>query len=93
MSDKDWIEENTIIEIEPLPADSRSMAEGFNRYLRNHLGHFMASKKIIRATQGNTEEELAAIQAEMYIPVFTSNDAKEGPAAFAEKREPNWTGT
>lgn len=52
-----------------------------------------ASKKVIRATQGNTEDEMMAIQAEMYIPVFTSNDAKEGPAAFAEKREPNWTGT
>ncbi|MDW3218697.1 MAG: crotonase/enoyl-CoA hydratase family protein [Acidimicrobiales bacterium] len=52
-----------------------------------------ASKKIIRATQGNTEDEMMAIQADMYIPVFTSNDAKEGPAAFAEKREPNWTGT
>ncbi len=37
----DWIEESALKEIEPLPADSRSMSEGFNRYLRNHLGHFM----------------------------------------------------
>jgi enoyl-CoA hydratase len=52
-----------------------------------------ASKQIIRATQGSTEEELFAIQAGMYGKVFKSNDAKEGPAAFAQKRAPEWTGT
>ncbi len=41
MNDQDWIEENTIVEIEPLPADSHSLSSSFNRYLRNHLGHFM----------------------------------------------------
>ena len=32
---------NTIPDMEPLPADSRSLSEGFHRYLRNHLGHFL----------------------------------------------------
>ena len=52
-----------------------------------------ASKRMIRATQGATDDELWALQGELAGPVFTSNDAKEGPAAFAEKRPPNWSGT
>lgn len=52
-----------------------------------------ASKQLIRATQGATEDEFWAIQGPLQGKVFTSNDAKEGPKAFAEKRPPEWTGS
>ena len=53
-----------------------------------------ASKKLVKAAaQGYDEAELWAMQGELVGKVFGSNDAKEGPKAFAEKREPNWTGT
>ena len=51
-----------------------------------------ASKQIIRASRGATEEEGWKLQAPFSAKVFTSEDAKEGPRAFAEKREPKWSG-
>ena len=52
-----------------------------------------ASKALIQAQQGITEEEFWELQKPYMRKVFTSNDAKEGPASFAEKRSPNWSGT
>ena len=53
-----------------------------------------ASKKLVRAAgMGIDEDSLWEMQTPLMQKVFSSNDAKEGPAAFAEKRAPNWSGT
>jgi enoyl-CoA hydratase len=62
------------------------------RIARNAPLAVAASKQIIRQTRGLTEEESWALQGPHMGRVFTSEDAKEGPRAFAEKREPKWTG-
>ena len=39
-----------------------------------------------------TEEEFWALQKPLIPGVFESDDAKEGPRSFAEKRAPVWSG-
>lgn len=52
----------------------------------------MASKRVIREHEQWPEPERFVRQREIIDPVFSSEDAKEGARAFAEKRRPNWTG-
>ena len=53
----------------------------------------VASKQLIQAAGRLTEDEYWTVQESIVTSVFASNDATEGPVAFAEKRRPKWTGT
>jgi enoyl-CoA hydratase len=63
------------------------------RIARNAPLALAASKQLIRESAGVTEADFWTMQGPLMRSVFTSNDAKEGPRAFAEKRAPSWTGT
>ncbi|MGH3244337.1 MAG: crotonase/enoyl-CoA hydratase family protein [Spirillospora sp.] len=51
-----------------------------------------ATKKVVNGSGDWTSEEMWRKQQDITLPVFMSKDAQEGPAAFAEKRKPNWSG-
>jgi len=49
-----------------------------------------AIKRSVQETEGMSEEDGLARELEIGWPIFATEDAKEGPKAFAEKRQPNF---
>jgi enoyl-CoA hydratase len=51
-----------------------------------------ATKESVLRGLGETMRDAYKIESELSRRVFSSEDAKEGPRAFAEKRPPRWQG-
>ena len=48
--------------------------------------------RALRATEGVPEAEAMRLDSEIGMAVYASDDAREGPRAFVEKRTPQFTG-
>lgn len=60
---------------------------------RNGPLALMATKEILASARDWDQREFWERQGVLSAPVFSSSDAREGATAFAEKRDPVWTGT
>jgi enoyl-CoA hydratase len=49
-------------------------------------------ESVLRGLAAADEKEALRIESELAGKIFSSEDAKEGPKAFAEKRDPVWQG-
>jgi enoyl-CoA hydratase len=49
-------------------------------------------ESVLRGLAAGDQKEAYRIESELAGKVFSSEDAKEGPKAFAEKRDPEWSG-
>jgi len=79
--------------ITPVGGAVETAIELAERIAKNAPLAVAASKQLIKTAASESEEAFYAAQDPFMGSVFTSNDAKEGPKAFAEKRPAEWTGT
>jgi enoyl-CoA hydratase len=77
-----------------VPADKlRSKAEEYaHRITANGPLAVRKTKESVLRGLAVDMKEAYRIESSIAVEVFSSDDAKEGPAAFVEKRPPRWTG-
>lgn len=80
---------NRLVEPGQALAQSRVLAE---QIIANAPMSVRASKRVVLAQRDWSTQESFDLQEEITAPVLASADAREGAAAFAEKRPARWTG-
>jgi enoyl-CoA hydratase/carnithine racemase len=70
-------------------AEARKVAESI---AANGPLSVRAIKRSLQETEGLPEAEALKIELEIGLPIFGTEDAREGPRAFKEKRTPNFKG-
>ena len=80
---------NKVVPGDQLMSEALSLARRMTRNAPLSLRMF---KELAYRGQGMGEPEIAALTRSMYDRLLVSEDAKEGPRAFAEKRAPQWHG-
>ena len=79
--------------VEPTPDAVRARARAIAERIRNNAPLSVAAAKasVLAAMALGCERGLAEAKR-IHEPVYASEDAQEGPRAFAEKRPPRWRG-
>jgi len=79
--------------VEPTPAAVRARAAALAASVRDNAPlTVLAGKASLNAAMSLGCQAGLTHAKEIYRPVYASEDAKEGPLAFAEKRAPRWQG-
>ncbi|PKB77902.1 MAG: hypothetical protein BZY88_20470 [SAR202 cluster bacterium Io17-Chloro-G9] len=80
---------NKVVPAEQLMAEAMDLAQ---QIAENSPLAVQAFKELAYRGQNMSTEEIAALTYETYDKLLTTEDSKEGPRAFAEKRRPRWQG-
>ncbi len=78
---------NRVVPADQVMDAARAMAQAV---LRNAPLSVRAFKELVAQCRGVSEQEAVAATEEVYDRLLLSQDSKEGPRAFAEKRPPRW---
>ena len=81
---------NRVVPADKLMEEAMALA---NQIAENAPLAVQAFKELAYRGQNMSTQDISALTYHMYDQLLTTEDSKEGPKAFAEKRKPNWTGT
>jgi enoyl-CoA hydratase/carnithine racemase len=80
---------NQVVPADKLRSAAQALAE---RIAANAPLSVLAAKRTVRLAAEHPLSDAFAAAEEIWAPVYLSADAQEGPAAFRERRRPQWKG-